>query len=108
MSKYVLISSRDPFEHGDALSFYETCGGLKDAGADVTLMLVQNGVLPSRESRYSVEIASLCQKGVKVLADRYALETRGIKEADLIQGVSSGDLDLVIDHMAEGSKVIWH
>ena len=108
MQNFLMISSRDPFEHADTLSFYETCDSLKDAGADVTLFLVQNGVLPARTCKHSKSIEKLLEKGVKVVADRYALEMRGLKEGSLVSGVKADEISVVIDHMANGSKVVWH
>ena len=106
MKNFLMISSRDPFEYAEALSFYEDCKSLADAGADVTLFLVQNGVFPARPSKYTQKLKDLMEKGVKVTADRYALDMRGL--SDLAAGVEARDISMVIDHMASGSKVVWH
>ena len=47
MSKYLLIESRDPCESGDVGNYFELAQGLAGDGNDVTLFLVQNGVLPA-------------------------------------------------------------
>lgn len=50
MASYMLIESRDPFEVNDVAYFYDLASSLKSRGNDVTLFLVQNGVLPARQS----------------------------------------------------------
>ena len=50
MAKYLLIESRDPFDTNDVGYFYETAENLVSEGNEVTLCLVQNGVLPARRS----------------------------------------------------------
>jgi len=49
MAKYLLIESRDPFEYGDVDYFCNMAGDLASAGNDVTLFLIQNGVLMCRQ-----------------------------------------------------------
>jgi len=43
---------------------------------------------------------------VKILADDFALQERGITK--LAEGVSVGSIDVVVDHLAAGHKVMWH
>jgi sulfur relay (sulfurtransferase) complex TusBCD TusD component (DsrE family) len=108
MPKYVLIESRDPFDSND-VSFY--CGlaqQLAEAKHEVTLFLVQNGVLPARPGARSDDLARLAGAGVRVLADSFSLRERGIDEKRLASGVASAPLEVVLDALAEGAKVIWH
>jgi len=53
VKNYLLIESRDPFESNDVLYYYELSKGLVEAGNEVTLFLVQNGVLAARPSVHS-------------------------------------------------------
>lgn len=108
MAKYLLIESRDPFDSNDVASFYELASGLVQEGDQVTVFLVQNGVLPARRSTKSKPLSDLAQNGVEVLADDFSLRERGIEAARLVDGVKAAALDTVIDHLADGSKVIWH
>jgi len=78
MNNYLLIESRDPFESNDVLYYYELSKGLVEAGNEVTLFLVQNGVLAARPSVHSAALSALWQSGVKVLADDFSLCERGI------------------------------
>ena len=106
MSSYILIESRDPFESGDTGFCRELARCLVGAGHRVTLFLVQNGVLPARIGACSGGFADLARKGVEVLADDFSLRERGI---DTLQaGVKPSRIDLVIDRMAEGCKILWH
>lgn len=108
MAAYLLIESRDPFECNDVAYFYELAEGLAQAGNTVTLFLVQNGVLPARRSAKSEHLQALAKAGVEVLADDFSLRERGIRSERLPQGVKSAALDVVVDHLAEGRKALWH
>ena len=50
----------------------------------------------------------LVQSGVEVLADDFSLRERGIPTGRLQAGIKSSPLDVVVDGLAEGCKVIWH
>jgi sulfur relay (sulfurtransferase) complex TusBCD TusD component (DsrE family) len=108
MAKYLLIESRDPFETNDVTYFYDLATGLVDEGNEVTLFLVQNGVLPARKSVHSDKLSALATKGVTVLADDFSLSERGIGDDRLCQGVAAAKLDVVIDQLADGAKAMWH
>lgn len=108
MAKYLLIESRDPFDSNDVSNFYGLASGLAKEGNEVTVFLVQNGVLPARRSTQSKALSDLAQNGVEVLADDFSLRERGIELARLVDSVKASALDTVIDHLADGSNVIWH
>jgi len=108
MSKYMFIESRDPFDSNDVAFTYELAGNLAKAGHEVSLVLVQNGVLPARRGAQGEGLASAMRAGVRVLADDFSLQERGIPRARLAAGVEPTPLDVVIDHMAEGHKTLWH
>ena len=108
MANYILIESRDPFDSNDVAHFYDLAEGLRKEGHEVTLFLVQNGVLPARESSRSGALSSLAGTGVSVLADAFSLRERGIASGSLAQGVSAAALDVVVDRLAAGSKALWH
>jgi sulfur relay (sulfurtransferase) complex TusBCD TusD component (DsrE family) len=106
MDHYFLIESRDPFESNDVLYYYELSKGLVESGNQVTLFLVQNGVLAARPSAHSAALSALSQSGVKILADEFSLRERGI--AKLADGVTASPIDVVVDHLEAGHKTIWH
>ena len=106
MNNYLLIESRDPFESNDVGYYYDLSKGLVDDGNEVTVFLVQNGVLAARPSAHSAALTALCQSGVKVLADDFSLRERGISK--LAEGVVAAPIDVVVDHLAAGHKTLWH
>ncbi len=108
MAKYLLIASRDTFETNDVLRFYELAGNLKKEGNDVTLFLVQNGVLSARQASQTNGLGDVAKAGVRVLADDFSLRERGIGNDRLVSGVTPAPLETVIDAMADGSKMLWN
>lgn len=108
MNKYLLIGSRDPFTSADAQNLYTMALELEHAGNDVSVYLVQNGVLPTRVGAKFAGFGAILGRGITVMADRFSLQERGIPQDALMNGVTASELDIVIDHMAEGAKVIWH
>lgn len=108
MADYLLIESRDPFEFASVNSFLRIAVDLKKAGNSVTLFLVQNGVLPSREGARADELAAVAASGVAVLADEFSLKERAIPQNELVNGIKPSAIDIIIDKLASGSKAIWH
>lgn len=108
MANYLLIESRDPWESNDTSTWQELATSLAAEGNTVTLFLVQNGVLPARRSSKSAALSALARAGVEVLADDFSLRERGIDAGRLADGVKPASIDVIVDHMAGGRKVIWH
>ena len=109
MGKYLLIESRDPFDSADVRTTYDLVQGLADDANDVTVFLVQNGVLPARKaSSVAGDVQQLTTKAT-VLADDFSLRERGITSDELVDGVTPSDIGVVIDlSLDQGRKVIWH
>ena len=105
MAQYTLIASRDPFESTEAAHYCDLASDLRKAGNDVTVFLVQNAVFGARGS---AAYAALAGQGVTVLADEFSLRERSIAADRLAEGVAAAPLDVVMDHLAEGRKVVWH
>jgi len=108
MAKYTFIASRDPFESRESEHTFSLAGDLRRSGHEVTLFLVQNGVLGARKSRASQGLSSLARDGVRILADTFSLNERGIGRDRLAEGIEPADLEIIVDHLAEGRRVIWH
>jgi predicted peroxiredoxin len=108
MAKYLLIESRDPFDNNVVARQYDLAINLVREGNEVTLFLVQNGVLPARPGMHSALLTSTARFGVEVLADDFSLRERGIADNRLAEGVKAAPLTTVIDQLAEGRKTIWH
>ena len=107
MARYLLISSRDPFESNDTSAYYELAAGRAREGNEVAVFLVQNGVLTARVGA-DAALEMLTAANIPIRADSFSLRERGIPGDGLAPGVRSAPLDLVIDEMAGGVKVIWH
>lgn len=108
MPRYLLIESRDPFDSNDTRFCCDLAQQLAAAKNEVTVFLVQNGVLPVRPGARSGDLTRLAGAGVHVLADSFSLKERGIDEKYLAPGITAAPLDVVLDALAEGAKVIWH
>ena len=106
MTHYLLIESRDPFESNDVSYYYQLTKDLADAGNEVTMFLVQNGVLAARPSTRSAALSALGQSGVKILADDFSLRERGISK--LAEGIVPAPIDVIVDYLAAGHRTLWH
>ena len=105
MAKYFLIESRSPFDAKEVNNNYQLASDLANAGNEVTLFLVENGVLASRKSSLSDGLADL--KQVKLLADEFSLRERGIELSELEVGIEATGIGVIVDAMSEGQKTIW-
>jgi predicted peroxiredoxin len=107
MAQYLLIQSRDPFERHDVAVDFEMATSLVTNGDEVTLFLVQNGVLPARSGAITAALDGVVAAGIEILADDFSLRERGIAPADLADGVRPAAIDEVVDALAAGTKTIW-
>ena len=109
MSNYVFIESRDPFESLDVRFVEETAAALKERGHEVTVFLVQNGVLAARRNGRDSYLARLTEARVNLLADDFSLSERGIQPAELRSGIQTSDIEALVDALLqENTKAIWH
>lgn len=108
MYHYIVIESRDPSESTDTGAFTEIVKGLSAQGERITVFLVQNGVMPARSgSTFQHHLKRVLHANVTILADRYALQERGITEVN--EGIEPTDIDHLVDLlMGPHTKVFWH
>ena len=107
MSRYVFIESRDPFESRDTQFVEETAISVKERGHDVTVFLVQNGVLAARAGVR--HLGRLADAGVILLADDLSLRERGIKAEELAPSVRESGIEALVDALVqENTKALWH
>lgn len=108
MTHYLILESRDPYDSADWVAMQEMVIDLKKNGHDVTLFLLQNGVLPARkDTAFEKHFTGLKALGVNILADFFALQERGIQ--DVVMSVEKGSLDRLIQLCLEpNTKTIWH
>lgn len=105
MSEYLLIESRDLYENLSARDTLAFAGELARAGDRVTVFFVEQGVGAAREGAVSSLLLAAKNEGVTLLADDFSLRERGIAEP---VGVARSPIDVVVDGLAQGHKVIWH
>jgi predicted peroxiredoxin len=85
----------------------ETAIAVKERGHEVTVFLVQNGVLAARASVR--RLGRLARAGVKLLADDLSLRERGIKAEELAASVRESGIDALVDALIEeNTKALWH
>jgi predicted peroxiredoxin len=110
MPKYLLIESRDPFENRESEKFLEMAGDLAKNGDRVILFLVQNGVLVSRKgSLFTPKIKELLKHNVRIHADTFSVDERGIQERERLDQISLSGINEMLEILLEpGTKVIWH
>jgi len=107
MTRYVFIESRDPFESRDTQFLEDTAIAVKERGHDVTVFLVQNGVLAARESVR--RLGRLAQAGVTLLADALSLRERGIRADELPSSIRESGIDALVEELVqENTKAMWH
>ena len=109
MTKYLFIESRDPFDSRDVGFVADTAVHLKQHGHDVTVFLMQNGVLAARKNAKLSCLGQLAEAEVRVLADDFSLGERGIRRAELHSVVNQSNVDALVDMLVdENTKAIWH
>jgi hypothetical protein len=108
MTHFVFVESRDPLDSADCQTLQDLAADLAGRGNRVTLFLVQNAVLPVRVgSRFSGQLTGLASRGVRVLADGFALRERAI--AECARGVSAASLDELARLIMEpDTRALWH
>jgi len=109
VSNYVFIESRDPFDSPDTSFLAETAASLKKLGNDVTVFLVQNGVLATRKQARKSHLPQLLESGVTVIADDFSLRERGIRFDECRTNIRIAPIDQLVDLIVqENTKAIWH
>ncbi|MAO59706.1 MAG: multidrug transporter [Alcanivorax sp.] len=108
MSQYLFIQSQDPFTESRTHHQFQLIEQLHQAGHDVSVLLVQNGVTSARRGARTESFDRLLDRGVPILADTFSLGQREIADADLKDKIGLSSLHVVIDAMLADGKVIWH
>jgi predicted peroxiredoxin len=109
MTNYIFIESRDPFESRDTRFVEETAAALKQRGNQVTVFLVQNGVLACRRKADDPYMMRLVKAGITLLADDFSLSERGIRSEELVQGVRPSSIEFLVEALVQvNTKAVWH
>ena len=109
MTNYIFIESRDPFESRDTRFVEETAAALKQRANQVTVFLVQNGVLACRRKADDPYLGRLVKTGVTLLADDFSLCERGIRGEELVHGVRPSSIEFLVEALVQANtKAVWH
>ncbi len=108
MTRFVFVESRDAHDSADCQVLHDLAASLAGRGHEVTLFLVQNAVLPVRAgARFAGQFTALAGRGVRVVADEFALRERAI--AECARGVRATDFDELARLLLEpGTRALWH
>jgi intracellular sulfur oxidation DsrE/DsrF family protein len=73
------------------------------------VFLFQNGVLAARRNALGSHLPQLAKAGVRLLADDFSLQERGIQSAELLPGIQQSNIDALVDILVrEDTRAIWH
>ncbi len=108
MVRYLIVDSRDLTEYTSGRYVQKVAGTLADGGNEVTLFLIENGVIAARQGGdVAKDLTALSQRGVKVMTDDISCNARGITR--LAEGITPSSMDHLADLITEGSdKVVWY
>jgi sulfur relay protein TusB/DsrH len=108
MARYLIVDSRDLTEYTSGKYIQKVAGKLKEDGNEVTLFLIENGVIAARKGgEIGKNLTDLSKRGATILADDVSCKARGV--AQLADGITQANVDQLADLITEGSdKVIWY
>jgi len=108
MARYLIVETRDFSEYTSGQYIQKVARKLKEDGNEVTLFLVENGVIAARKgAEIGKGLVDLLSRGAKVFAEDISLKARGISQ--LTDGIAQSNMDQLADLIAEGSdKVLWY
>ena len=107
MREMLIIETRDAADHKDPARMTELAAGMTEAGVPATIFLTENGVFAARKAADDDMLDKAVARGVRIVADEFALQERGIDPAGLRAGISVEQVDLIVDGLAEGACVMW-
>ena len=106
MRQFLLIETRDAADHHGAAEAFELAIGIAGTGASCAMLLAENAAFSARRGAPS-PIEAAISAGVEIRVDRFAMAERAISDDELKPGIAVGGPDFVVDHLLDGSRVIW-
>lgn len=109
MSRYLLIETKSPLDGGNYA--FDLGGQLRELKHDVTVYLLQDGVLTARRSFATGQrlIQEAERRGLRVLADAVSARQRGVVGDRVAKGVNVTDMGELVELLMERSdKAVWH
>jgi predicted peroxiredoxin len=108
LKSYLIIQSEDHLTQCSAEKHYALASALAETGNRVWMLLVQQGVGVALKNVENSIFQQLLNSKVKIYADSYALAERGLETTELHDGIHITALDIIVERLLAGDKVIWH
>ncbi len=108
MTNLLLVLSKDPYTTEIPNLVLDIGLNAKSKkGSNVSLYLVEDGVTAARKSEFGNKLLDAKKKGIKILADDRAVQSRGL-DGSLVQGVEVKEIGTLLDHIVEdNTRVAW-
>ena len=107
MTNLLLVLSKDPYTTEIPNLVLDIGLRAKAKGSDVSLYLVADGVTAARKSAFGNKLHDARKKGIKILADDKAVQSRGL-DGNLIDWVQVKEIGALLDHIVEdNTRVAW-
>lgn len=108
MKRFLVVGSRDLTEYVNGQYIPLVVETLREKGHDVTLFLLENGVISAREgSKMGQVLNDLSSKGARILAEDVSCRARGVRR--LVPGIGLSNLDVLADGIADGyDNILWY
>jgi predicted peroxiredoxin len=106
MRELLIVETRDAAEQRGPERMAELAAGMVKSGVPATIFLTENGAFAARRLPMR-HLASAIAEGVEVAVDRFALHERAIGEDELTSGIVPADIEMIVDHLAAGSCIMW-
>jgi hypothetical protein len=106
MKQILIIETRDSADHKDPDRMAEFAAGMVRIGVPATIFLTENAVFSATNGAPSYLDAAL-SASVRIAADRFALDERGIPSDRLREGIAVADVGLIVDGLLDGATAMW-
>lgn len=106
MRKLLIVETRDAVDHNGPAGMAMLAQSMASNDVPTTIFLTENGAFNARRGQPS-PLDQAISHGVEVLVDGTALSERAIFAGELREGVRVGEIDLVVDHLISGSRILW-
>ncbi|MFJ8250837.1 hypothetical protein [Streptomyces sp. NPDC094466] len=108
MDEYLLVESGGPLSGPAGERFVDDADRLARQGADVALLLTQDGVLGALPDALP-GLGGYLRAGGTLWVDAYSLHRRGVAEDDLMPEARLVDMDDVATRLLRpGLRAVWH
>ena len=106
MRHLLIIETRDAAEHHGPADSAGLARAMTRAGVPSTIFLTENGAFNASRGGPCPFDAAI-PEGVEVQVDGSALSERAIALDALSAGIGVADIAIIVDHLINGSQVMW-